>query len=293
MPLPTPLSRRKSNVHKNRFGHVLVLAGSRQMLGAAALTSLAAIRCGAGLVTSGVPQSLNTATQKKVSNAVMTLPLKETSAQTLAFAALKQIKDSYPSYDAIAIGSGLSRNLSTQRLILKIIETSPIPLIIDADALNALCQSLDSLTKTKTLKILTPHPGEMSRLAKKKKNAVEENRKDTARSFARKYHCIVLLKGNKTVVASPQKKVYTNATGNSGMATAGSGDVLTGMIAAFVAQGLSGFEAAKYGAYLHGKAGDLAAKSKSRLAMIAPDIIDCIPAAIKKELRSEKPAKFK
>ena len=184
MPLPTPLSRRKSNVHKNYFGHVLVLAGSKQMLGAAALTGLAAIRSGAGLVTLGIPESLNTAAQKKVSNAVMTLPLKETNAQTLALAALKEIKDSYSSYDAIAVGPGLSRNSGTHRLILKVIETSPIPLIIDADALNALCQSLDSLTKTKTLKILTPHPGEMSRLAKKGKNFIEENRKNVADSFA-------------------------------------------------------------------------------------------------------------
>ena len=285
MPLPTPLSRHKSNVHKNHFGHVLVLAGSKQMLGAAALTGLAAIRSGAGLVTLGVPQSLNTAAQKKASNAVMTLPLKETNGQTLALAALKEIKNSYSSYDAIAIGPGLSRNSGTQHLILNVIETSPVPLIIDADALNALCQSLNSLTKTKTLKILTPHPGEMSRLTGKRKKFVEENRKDIARLFARKYNCILLLKGAKTVVASPKTKVYTNTTGNAGMATAGSGDVLTGMIAAFVAQGLSGFKAAQYGAYLHGKAGDLAAKAKTRLAMIAPDIIDCIPKAIKMELR--------
>ena len=284
MPLPALLSRRRSNVHKNHFGHVLVLAGSKQMLGAAALTSLAAIRSGAGLVTLGIPKSLNTAAQKKASNAVMTLPLKETNAQTLALAALKQIKDSYSSYDAIAIGPGLSRNPGTQRFILKIIETSPVPLIIDADALNALCPSLDSLTKTKTLKVLTPHPGEMSRLAKRKKNFIEGNRRDVAHLFAQKYNCILLLKGHKTIVASPEGKVYTNTTGNAGMATAGSGDVLTGMIAAFLAQGLSGFQAAKYGTYLHGKAGDLAAKAKTRLAMIALDIIDCIAKAIKKEL---------
>jgi len=251
------------------------------MLGAAALTSLAAIRSGAGLVTLGIPQSLNAATQKKISNVIMTWPLKETPEQTLAFAAFKPIKDSYSSYNAIAIGPGLSRNLSTQRLVLKIIETSPLPLIIDADALNALCQHLDILTKSKTTKILTPHPGEMSRLIKQKSKALEENRRDVAGKFAKKYNCVLLLKGAKTIVAAPGKKVYTNTTGNAGMATAGSGDVLTGMIAAFVAQGLSGFEAAKCGAYLHGKAGDLATKSKTKLSMIASDIIDCIPRAIK------------
>ncbi|MBN1870688.1 MAG: NAD(P)H-hydrate dehydratase [Candidatus Omnitrophica bacterium] len=290
MPLPAPLLRRKPNVHKNDFGHVLILAGSRQMMGAAALASLAAFRSGAGLVTLGIPQSLNTLAQKKVSNAVMTLPLAETRAQTLAPAAFKKIKDSYSAFNAIAIGPGLSRNPGTQSLIKKVVETSPVALIIDADALNALSRSLDSLTKTKTVKILTPHPGEMSRLVKKNKAYIDKYRKGVASSFAEKYHCIVLLKGHKTIVVSPNKKAYTNTSGNAGMATAGSGDVLSGMIAAFAAQGLSGFDAAKYGAYLHGKAGDLAAKDKTKAAMIASDIVDYIPAAIKKEAGREKPA---
>lgn len=281
MRLPTPLSRRRSNVHKNQFGHVLILAGSKRMLGAAALTSLAAIRSGAGLVTLGVPKSLNASAHKKISNTIMTLPLKETSGQTLAFSCFKQIRDSYSSYNAIAIGPGLSNNSSTLQLIRKIIETSVLPLIIDADALNALCKSLKSLIKTNTLKILTPHPGEMSRLIGQQKRSIEKNRREIASAFAQKYNCVLLLKGAKTIVASPGRKVYTNTTGNAGMATAGSGDVLTGMIAAFIAQGLSGFEAAQYGAYLHGKAGDLAAKAKARLSMTASDIIECIPKAIK------------
>jgi len=282
MPLPTPLSRRKSNVHKNHFGHVLILAGSKRMLGAAALTSLAAIRSGAGLVTLGIPKSLNAAAHKKISNTIMTYPLNETSSQTLAFSCFKQIKNSYSAYNAIAIGPGLSNNASTQRLILKIIETSPLPLVIDADALNALCGSLKSLAKTKTIKILTPHPGEMSRLIKQPKPAIEANRNKVASAFAQKHNCILLLKGSETVVAASKNKIYINRTGNAGMATAGSGDVLTGMIAAFIVQGLSGFDAAKYGAYLHGKAGDLAAKAKTRTAMIASDIIEYIPSAIKR-----------
>jgi len=280
MRLPTPLLRRKSKVHKNQFGHVLILAGSKQMLGAGALTSLAAIRSGAGLVTLGVPEGLNSALQKKIANVIMTLPLKETRDQTLAFSAFNQIKDFYARYNALAIGPGLSKNPETQRLILRIIETSSLPLIIDADALNALCRNLNVLTKTATDKILTPHPGEMSRLTQQKKNIIENNRKKIAEFFAKEYNCTLLLKGDKTVIASPGRKTYTNTTGNAGMATAGSGDVLTGIIAAFVAQGLSGFNAAKYGAYLHGKAGDLAVKSKTRLSLIASDIIDFIPNAV-------------
>ncbi|OGX36250.1 MAG: NAD(P)H-hydrate dehydratase [Omnitrophica WOR_2 bacterium RIFCSPHIGHO2_02_FULL_52_10] len=260
---------------------MLVLAGSRRMLGAAALTSLAAIRSGAGLVTLGVPQSLNTAAQKKISNAIMTLPLPETKEQALAFTAFKKISENYQSYNSIAIGPGLSRNASTRRLILRIIETSPLPLVIDADALNALHGRCAVLKKTKTAKILTPHAGEMSRLIQKPKQVIEKNRQKTAQAFARKFRCTLLLKGAKTVVASPWKKSYTNQSGNAGMATAGSGDVLTGIIAAFLAQGLPDFEAAKYGAYLHGKAGDLAARSKTKLAMIAPDIVDHIPDALR------------
>ena len=282
MQLPTPLSRSKSNVYKNNFGHVLILAGSKNMPGAAALTSLAAIRAGAGLVTLGIPSSLNSTVQKKIANVIMTLPLNETKKQTLALSAYGRIKKSYSKFNAIAIGPGLSQDPNTQKLILKIIGESPLPLIIDADGLNALKGNLDILTKTKTVKILTPHPGEMSHLIQRKKNIIEKGRKATAEAFSKKYNCTLLLKGSKTIVASPRKRIYTNTrSGNAGMATAGSGDVLTGIIAAFVAQGLTGFDAAKYGAYLHGKAGDLAAKSKTKLSMIATDIIDFIPNAVR------------
>ena len=193
MQLPTPLLRRKSNATKNQFGHVLILAGSRKMLGAGALASLSAIRSGAGLVTLGIPQSLNLTVQKKIENVIMTFPLKETREQALSFSAFKQIKDSYPVYNTLVIGPGLSRNKSTQRLILKVIETSPIPLIIDADALNALCRNLSVLTKTKTVKILTPHLGEMSRLIHQRKYAIENNRKESAQAFANKYKCVFYL----------------------------------------------------------------------------------------------------
>ena len=282
MRLPTPLLRRNPNVHKNTFGHVLVLAGSKRMLGAAALTSLACMRSGAGLVTLGIPESLNTTVQKKISHVVMTLPLKDTKEQSLSFQAFDQIKKSYSQFDAIAIGPGLSTYPATQQLVRKIIATSPKPLIIDAYGLIALVGNLALLTKTQTPKILTPHPGEMARLIKSDKNKIENNRKIIARQFAKQYHCILLLKGHRTIVASLDGKIYLNTTGNSGMATAGSGDVLTGMIAGFMAQGLSAFDAAQYGAYLHGLAGDLAAKTKTKLSMIATDIIDYIPKAIKK-----------
>ena len=280
MRLPTPLLRQKKNVHKNAFGHVLILAGSKRMVGAAALSSLAAMRSGAGLVTVGIPKSLNLTIQKKISNVIMTWPLKETKGQSLAFAAYSQVQESYSSYDSIVIGPGLSLHKSTQKFICKVIATSPKALIIDADALNALKGNLDILKHTSTLKILTPHPGEMARLTGLNKSVIERDRVKIAKNFAQKNRCVLLLKGSRTVVVSPQGKTYVNKTGNPGMATAGSGDVLTGMIAAFIGQGMSGFEAAQYGAYFHGKAGDSAAKSKTRISMIAADIIDNIPSVL-------------
>lgn len=280
--LPMPLTRRNPDAYKNQFGHVCVIAGSAKMLGAAALTSLAAMRAGAGLVTAAVPASLNAAAHKKISNVVMTLPLKETREQTVSADAFARIERMYDQFDVFAVGPGLSRHSSTQRLVLRIIGTSMKPLVIDADALYALAGHVEMLRKMDTLKILTPHPGEMARLIGRSREYVETHRRRLALEFARKYRCVLLLKGHRTVVASPQGKVYINTTGNAGMATAGSGDVLTGMIAALLGQGLTGFEAAKFAAWWHGKAGDLAAQAKTRASMIASDIIEHIPAALEK-----------
>lgn len=271
---------------------MLVLAGSPNMLGAAGLASLAAIRSGAGLVSLGIPKSLNSTVQKKISNVIMTFPLDETKEKTLSLRALKKIMQRSNAYDVIALGPGLSTHPETQKLILRLIENSPKPLVIDADALTALSTSLASLLMTKTPKILTPHPGEMSRLIHVPKETIEKNRQKTASDFAQQYKCILLLKGHHTVVASETGEVYINKTGNPGMAKAGSGDVLTGMIAAFLGQGLSAFDAAKYAAYFHGKAGDIAAEDKSRLSMIATDIIDRIPMAVSLRSIQEKPKNF-
>jgi len=281
MRLPTQLSRNNPNVHKNNFGHVLILAGSPRMLGAAALSGLAAMRAGAGMVTIGIPASLNSVIQKKISNTIMTWPLPETKVQTISFSAFKKIKESYSHYSSIALGPGLSLEKSTQKFIFKIIETSPVPLVIDADAITTVSKNLDILQRTKTHKILTPHPGEMSRLTNIKKSFIEENRKDISTTFAKKNNCTLLLKGHHTVVSSSSGEVYVNKTGNAGMATAGSGDVLTGIIASFLSQKLSAFDSAKYGAYLHGKAGDIAEKTLGKISLIATDIIDQVPTVLK------------
>jgi len=281
MQLPTLLLRNKSKAHKNDFGHVLVLAGSKRMLGAGALTALAALRSGAGLVTWGIPKSLNSTAHKKASHCVMTFPLPETNEQSLSLQAFNQIKREWDKYTVIALGPGLSQNIQTQQLIARLIKESPIPLILDADALNALNKNLSILKKSKSAVILTPHPGEMARLLGKSKSAIATQRSKIAKQFTRRNQCTLLLKGHQTVVASANQRLYINKTGNAGMATAGSGDVLTGIIAAFIAQGLTPYNATKYGAYIHGKAGDIAAKRRGKTSLIAADLIENIGQAIR------------
>ncbi len=276
MPRPSVLSRRNPRLNKKDFGHVLVIAGSPNMLGAAALCSLSAMRCGAGMVSAGVARSLNLTLQKKISNVVMTVSLPETTQGTISLKAFDVLKRIYSKFNAIALGPGLGLNHSTCAFVYKIVEHYPGPMVIDADALNTLAANLRCLAKAKGPRILTPHVGEMSRLIGKSAKYIEENRKTVAREFTHQYHCVLVLKGHHTIIAAPSK-IIINPTGNVGMATAGSGDVLTGMIAAFLAQGIEAFEAARWGVYDHGKAGDLAVRQGSKTSLIASDIIEQIP----------------
>jgi NAD(P)H-hydrate epimerase len=215
---------------------------------------------------------------------VMTLPLDETKEGTLGPGAFSKIKEFARNINVLVVGPGLTRNNSTQTLIRKVISKIKQPMVIDADGLNALAGHLKILPKThnsqRTL-ILTPHPGEMAKLLGASVKKIQAKRKETARKFAKDYRVTVVLKGHNTIVADWEGNLYINKTGNPGMASAGSGDVLTGMIAAFLGQGLDAFNAAKYATYLHGLAGDIAAKEKTQLSLIASDIINNIPKACK------------
>ncbi len=279
MRLPTQLLKRRKNSHKGDFGHIFILAGSPRFSGAAALCSEAAMRAGAGLVTLGVPQGLNNAIIKIKPKEVMTLPLPQTKEGTLNLSGYKMIGDFSKDIDVLVVGPGLGKDKSTQALTRKVIAYINKPMVIDADGLNALAGHLDSL---KGIKILTPHPGEMARLLGVNIAKVQRDRKGIAKNFAKKHKVTVVLKGHDTVVVDYKNNLYINKTGNPGMATAGSGDVLSGIIAAFLGQGLGAFEAAKYGVYLHGFAGDLAAEEKTEISLIASDIIGKIPEVIKK-----------
>jgi ADP-dependent NAD(P)H-hydrate dehydratase / NAD(P)H-hydrate epimerase len=285
MQLPTQLLQRRLNTHKGDFGHIFILAGSLRFSGAAALCSLAAMRSGAGLVTLGVPKSLAKPLIRLKPKEAMIFPLPETKECTLSLAGFVKIKDFIKNIDVLVIGPGLTMNKSTQGLVRKIISNINKPMVIDADGLNASAGHADLLRVTGRLlqaaRILTPHAKEMARILGVSVGAVEKNRKEIAKKAASDYNLTIVLKGHNTVVADSKGNLYINKSGNPGMATAGSGDVLTGIIVAFLAQGLSAFNAAKYAAYIHGSAGDLAAKKRTQIGMIASDIIEMIPEAIK------------
>ncbi|MFH1578186.1 MAG: NAD(P)H-hydrate dehydratase [Candidatus Omnitrophota bacterium] len=283
MRLPAQLLQRKRKAHKGDFGHVLILAGCLRFSGASILCANSAMRAGAGLVTLGLPEGLAQSIIKRKPPEVMLKPLAQTSRLTLSLKAYPQIKAILKTVDILIIGPGLSQDKSTQHLIQRLIRVIDKPVVIDADGLNALCGHLGVLVKNKNRPqfVLTPHPGEMARLLGVTTKNIQADRKQIAKSFAKAYAVTVVLKGFQTIIADYRCKLYINKTGNPGMAAAGSGDVLAGIIGAFLAQGLDSFAAAKYAVYLHGLAGDLAAKQKTELAMIASDIIDNIPRAIK------------
>ncbi|HER24288.1 MAG TPA: NAD(P)H-hydrate dehydratase [Candidatus Atribacteria bacterium] len=264
--------------HKGSFGKVLILAGSVGMTGAAYLSSEAAMRSGAGIVLLGIPQSLNPIMEIKLTE-VMTLPLAETKKQSLAEDAEEAILGPMKDFSVLGIGPGISRELETQRLVRKIIEKSNIPLVIDADAIFALSKELSLLKKVKIPPVITPHPGEMATLINKDIGYVLDHQLAIAREIAQEFRVIVVLKGARTIITNKEGEVYINIGDNSGMATGGAGDVLTGIISSLIAQGADSFSAAIAGVYIHSLAGDLARQLKGERGMIAGDILSQVPYA--------------
>lgn len=274
----TLIMKRRQDAHKGTCGKVLVVAGSRGLTGAAALASTAALKSGAGLVTLAIAESLNDIMEVKLTE-VMTLPLPEAAAGSIGTDALAPILEFAEKCDAVAIGPGLGNHPETKELIQEIIRQLDKPLVIDADALNAISECGSLLTGTKALPILTPHPGEMARLIGLSAEEVNQDRVYVARLAAEQFGSIVILKGARTIVAYPDGEVYINISGNAGMATGGTGDILTGMISSMIAQGLSSHTAALVSVYLHGLAGDISAQS-GMIGLTASDVLNSIPAAI-------------
>ncbi|MFC1568910.1 NAD(P)H-hydrate dehydratase [bacterium] len=272
------LPSRPVSAHKGDFGKLLVLAGSRGLTGAAALTSMAALRTGSGLVVLGCPAGSNSILESKLTE-VMTQPLSETEQGSLSLSAEGEIQSQLEWADVLAIGPGLSQHSETQTLIRKIVMDCELPMVIDADGLNAFTDQPGSFKKKKGPFILTPHPGELARLTHLEMGDIESDPIEIARKWACEWQCVLVLKGAPTVIGHPDGHVYVNSTGNSGMATAGSGDVLTGIIAGLLAQGCSVQDASICGVYLHGLAGDLVIEDDSDRALIASDITETLGMA--------------
>jgi len=272
--------KRPADAHKGYFGHVLAIAGSAGYTGAAFLTSQAAALSGSGLVTLAVGKGIYPIMAAKLTE-VMVKPFFETKDSSMSLLAEKELITFSEKCDAVAIGPGISQNKETQQLVRILVGRLNKPMVIDADGINACVGHADILKSAKAKIVLTPHPGEMSRLIGKDVSEIQQNRKDIALKFAAEYNIVLVLKGRQTVVADPSGDVYVNETGNEGMATGGTGDILTGMIASFIGQGVEPFIAAVLGVYYHGMAGDLAMKEKGALSLLATDLLNKLPEVLK------------
>ncbi len=273
------LPRRRPDSHKGDYGHALVIAGSRGKGGAARLASLGALRAGCGLVTAAVPAGLQSGFVSRAME-VMTEGLPETADGTLAASGLERLLGLLEGKQAVAIGPGLTTHPETRRLIREVVLRARVPVILDADGVNAFAGSDELLSGRKRPLVLTPHPGEMGRLVGTSGAGVQARRVPLARDFARRHACHLVLKGYRTLIASPLGRVHVNPTGNPGMATGGSGDVLTGLLAGLLAQGIEVAAATRLAVYLHGLAGDLAAAEVGEAPLIARDILQHFPAAL-------------
>ncbi len=277
---------RRDDSHKGDYGKILIIAGSAGMSGAAILASMAALRSGTGLVYLGIPQSLGGIVQEKLTE-VITIPLKNTKSDSISLSALKQIRPLLKKFDLVLIGPGLSENKQTKSLVQRLFSEIKSPVILDADGINSFKGKTKLLKKRKaTSLILTPHLGEFSAISKIKIDKIKKEREKIAKDFAKKFNLTLILKGNNTLVVNSSGDNYINDSGNPGMATAGSGDVLSGIVASLRAQGLSDYEASLLGVYVHGRAGDLVAEEKTGLSLIASDIIYFLPTVFKELISS-------
>ncbi|HEX5413829.1 MAG TPA: NAD(P)H-hydrate dehydratase [Terriglobia bacterium] len=273
---------RKLASHKGNFGHVLVIGGSVGKTGAAAMAAKAALRAGAGLVTVATPKSALPIVAS-LSMEIMTEPLPETSSGTISLRAIKDglLDTLVEGKSVLAVGPGMGRDPETMELAREVVSRYELPVVLDADGLNAFAGCTQALRARDRVRVLTPHPGEMGRLAGEKTSEIVAHRLDIARRFAQEHDVQLVLKGFRTLTAAPDGQVWVNLTGNPGMATGGSGDVLTGIAAALLAQypDRSPTEVTAAAVYLHGFAGDVAAREQSQAAMIAGDILESLPGA--------------
>jgi NAD(P)H-hydrate epimerase len=272
--------KRKKDSHKGTYGHLLILAGSLGKTGAAVMAAKAGLRMGAGLVTVGTPQSCLPIVARSMME-LMTEALPETPQKTLSDAALPWILELLKGKDGLLLGPGISTHPATASLVMSLLPKLKVPVVIDADGLNILTGNTGILKTLSCPVVLTPHPGEFARLIGRSTKDIIDNRLDLAPQFAEKHGIHLILKGYRTLVATPQGKVFINPTGNPGMATGGSGDVLSGMLASLIIQEKDFLGAILSAVYIHGLSGDIAAGKLGERALIAGDLIRYLPQALK------------
>ncbi len=282
-----PLIEYSNDASKADYGKLLIVAGSHRLPGPAILSAKAALRSGCGTVRVAAPASICTQIGVYIPELMM-IPLPETSAGTLSVKASKILEKQYEACDAVVVGPGLDENDETNELCLQIVSACPLPLLIDAQALVALGKTparkrdYGASQANRVLeRVLTPHPGEMKGLAEKDVEEIEANREQTAHDFAQENGVTLVLKGRETLIAAPDKKLFANTAGTRGMGTAGSGDVLSGVIGALLAQSMDATRAAIWGVHLHAKAGELAAGHQGDDGMMATDFLERLPHALK------------
>ncbi len=269
---------RRGDDHKGRAGRVLVVAGSSDMPGAAVMTALASLRIGAGLVYAAVPEGVRAVFHRRLMEGIV-IPLAQKARSHLTPEALPAILGAARGKNVTAVGPGIGLDPDTGEVVRSLLLQSRIPVVLDADGLNQIAQDPGILKKATVPVIVTPHPGEMAKLTGVSEETLNTRRVDVAREFSRGFGVIVVLKGARSVIAEPGGRAWINTTGNPGMATAGTGDVLTGMISGLIAQGTAPIDAARVGVFLHGRCGDLAAQKRGNRGLVAGDLIREIPRA--------------
>lgn len=274
------LPKRKRDSHKGTYGKVLVIAGSLKYRGAANLAAFASLRVGAGLSVLALPKSLCLKNSRKPDE-VIQLPLPETENFTISTEALEIALKEAEDSKAVVLGPGLSQDRETIEFVLSFLSENRTPTVLDADGLNSCADCPEFLGTTPCPLVLTPHPGELSRLLKVKSQEIQENRVKHALKGAKEFSSILVLKGFRTVIADPTGNFFINPTGNPGMASGGMGDVLAGIIGGLISQGLPPLEASKLGVFLHGFSGDLVSQKKGERGMVASDLLNILPSALR------------
>jgi NAD(P)H-hydrate epimerase len=274
------LPKRKRDSHKGNYGRVGIIGGSKGMTGAPYLATQAALRSGSGLVYTLVPKSLENIMAVKLTEAIIK-PIEDENKGFFTLKSIEDIKKEIKSMDVLAIGPGFGVDIERAQLLREILNYFKGPIVLDADGINCIALDPSTLANREGITIMTPHPGELANFLKKTTKEIQGDRINYSKYVSEKYNVIMVLKGVNTIITG-KGEIFLNPTGNPGMATAGSGDILTGIIASFIGQGLNSFKGAVLGVYCHGLAGDIAKLDKGEYGLIATDILENIPYSIKK-----------